>query len=311
MTALADGVANYLDTVRRAPGIPPSLETTRLLADRDAHRIAYPRPPALRIVDTYIVGSGVETPVRIYRPAADTVGAHAILYLHGGGFTIGSIASYDGLATALAEATGATILSVHYARLPESAPSCVLEQCYGVLGWIHRQGALLGIDPARIAVAGDSAGAFFATHLALLARDRGRPLACQLLCYGLFDLDPARPDYRASIDPGLPMAAIQAMLATYHACNDRSGTDALAPLDRRDLGGSPPAILLGAALDPLLSGGRDYAARLRDAGVVVAERKAANMCHGFLRAVGCSAPARNEMRWLGQAYREHMTKDDR
>lgn len=299
---LADGLAEYLAVVRRAPGAPPPLETARLLADRDACRIARPHPAGMAVSDSHVVGADMETAIRIYRPAGER--KPAIVYLHGGGFTIGSIESYDCLAAALAEAADATVVSVQYARLPESSPRATLEQCYGVLCWAARMAEALGIDPSRIAVAGDSAGALIATHLAMLARDRDGPaLAGQLLCYGVYDLDPARPAYAAARDPVLTRPVIEAMIATYRECDPRG--DVPAPL-RCDLSGLPPAIMLGAEHDAVLAEGRDYAARLRASGVAVIERVASGMCHGFLRAVRFSAPARAEMRWLGAASRAFL-----
>lgn len=300
---LAEGLTDYLAAVRRAPGAPPPLETARILADRDAHRIAYPRPAGMTVSDSYAVGCGAETAVRIYRPAGAGKQA-AILYLHGGGFTIGSVESYDCLATALAEAADATVLSVHYARLPESTPRATLEQIYEVLRWAVRMADPLGIDPARIAVAGDSAGAFLATHLAVLARDRAGPaIAAQLLCYGVYDLDPAREAYAVARDPVLTRPIIEAMIGTYRECDARSGQPVPAPIALADLSNLPPAVLLGAEHDAVLAEAQDYAARLRVAGVAVTERVAPGMCHGFLRAVRFSEPARHEMRWLGAAFR--------
>jgi len=284
----------------------PSLETMRLIADRDAHRLACPRPAGMTVTDSYVVGETVETPVRIYRPAGE--GAQpAILYLHGGGFTIGSIESYDCLAAALAQASGATVVSVHYARLPESTPRATIAQCHGVLCWTARMAESLGIDPARIAVAGDSAGAFLATHLAMQVRDRGGPaLTCQLLCYGVYDLDPQREAYAAASDPALPRAVIDAMITTYRQCTERDAAPVPAPLRADDLSGLPPAVLLGAGHDPMATEGDEYASALRAAGVAVEERLATGMCHGFLRAMRFSSAARAEMLWLGTAFRKHV-----
>lgn len=303
---LAEGLAEYLAAVRRPAGPPPPLETARLIADRDAHRIAWPRPAGMTVSNSYVVDRGMETPVRLYRPTGEGL-SPAILYFHGGGFTTGSIESYDCLASALADATGATVISVHYARLPEATPRETIEQCHAVLRWAFRLADTLGIDATRIAVAGDSAGAFLATQLAVLARDRGDPtLACQLLCYGLYDLHPDRPAYAAARDPALARPVIESMIATYRACDARSREPLPAPLHLDDLSGLAPAILLGAEHDALLAEGGDYAARLRDAGIAVEERIAPGMCHGFLRAVRFSQPARDEMQWLGAAFRHHL-----
>lgn len=291
---LAEGIAAYLAAVRR-PG-PVLLETARLLADRDAHRIALARPAGMIVADSQVVGEGRETPVRLYRPAGEGT-QPAIVYFHGGGFTTGSIESYDSLAAALAEASGATVVSVHYARLPEATPRAMLAECASVLGWVARMAEVLRIDPDRLAVAGDSAGAFLATHLA--AQRTGPTLVCQLLCYGAYALDASL----ATDDPGLPRPVIEAMVTTWRACSARDAE----PL-ALDLSGMPPAILLTGEHDAFRTEGQAYAARLRDAGVQVTERVALGMCHGFLRALAFSKPARAEMAWLGETYREQLAR---
>lgn len=299
---LAQGLAEYLTAVRRAPGPALSFETARLIADRDAHRIAYPRPAGMTVCDSYVVRQGCETRVRFYRPALKA--RAAILYFHGGGFSQGSIESYDGLATALAEASGAMVVSVDYMRLPEATPQSILREAIDVLDWLHAMASALGIDAARIAVAGDSAGAFIATHLAARSSRPGRPaLTCQLLLYGVYDLNGARAAYLTARDPLLTRPIIGAMITTYHTCQARDAKPLPFPIQIADLSGMPPAIMLGAEHDALLAEGADYAARLRAARVPVETRTAPAMCHGFLRAVGLSQPARDEMHWLGQAFR--------
>lgn len=304
--ALAEGLQEYLAAVRRPPGAPLPLEAARLLADRDAHRIAYPRPAGLTVSNTYIVAGGTETPVRLYRPAG--IGAiPAIVYFHGGGFSGGSIESYDCLATALAEASGALVVSVQYPRLPEATPRAALEICYAAMLWTMRMAGALKIDPTCISVAGDSAGAFLATHCAILARDRGDPpLRCQLLCYGVYDLNVEREAYAAARDPVLTRAVLTAMITIYQESDARGDVPLPAPLHVENLAGLPPAILLGAEHDSVLAEAQDYAARLTAAGVVAAARTAPGMCHGFLRAVRFSAPARDEMRWLGAQFRKQL-----
>ncbi len=297
---LAEGLADYLDAVRATPGMP--LETARLLADRNAHRIAYPRPAGMTIANSFLVRAGDELPVRIYRPAGEGL-LPAIVYYHGGGFTSGSIESFDCLATALAEATGAVVVSVHYTRLPEATPRTLVEQCHDALCWTARMADVLAIDPDRIAVAGDSAGAFIAVQVAIRARDRGGPgLVCQLLAYGVFDLDEHRAAYAIARDPVLTLPLIRAVIAAYRTADARDPAPFPVPL-HSELAELPPAILLEAEHDAVVDEGRDYAERLRAVGVVSHLRIAPGMCHGFLRAVRFSAPARAEMRWLGDTFR--------
>jgi acetyl esterase len=257
----------------------------------------------MTVCDSYVVTSAGETRVRIYLPAGDGASA-AILYFHGGGFTMGSVESYDGLATALAEASGATVISVDYARLPDTTPRALLREAADVLTWVHAVAGSLAIDKARIAVAGDSAGAFIATHLAACSRASDLPaLTCQLLCYGVYDLDGARDAYLIARDPVLTRPIIDAMITTYRTCQARDAEPLPPPIEIPDLSGMSPVIMLGAEHDPLLAEGLDYAARLNAAGVAVETRTTPAMCHGFLRAVAFSQAAREEMRWLGNAFR--------
>ncbi|MBO9715095.1 alpha/beta hydrolase [Sphingomonas sp.] len=301
---LAEGIAEYLAAVRVAPPGTP-LETARLLADLHADRIAYPRPEGMAVTTSFAAG---ETPVRLYRPAGEGV-LPGIVYFHGGGFTTGSIESYEPLAMALAEAADAVVVSVHYDRLPETTPRALLKQCYKALCWAAAMAGPLGIDADRLAVAGDSAGGFIAAQLAILVRDcSGPPLAAQLLCYGLFDIDETRPGYRSANDLVLSRPILDMMLATYREC-DAIDPAPVPPLHCPDLSGLPPALLIGAEHDPLLDEARDYAERLRLAGVPAELLIAPQMPHGFLRAVRFSAPARREMRRLGDAFRALIDKD--
>lgn len=300
---LADGIADYIEAVRLAPaGQRPPLEAARLLADRHADRIAIPRPEGMRVTTSFAVTAGRETPLRIYRPAGDGP-QPALVYFHGGGFTIGSIESYEPLAMALAEASGATVISVHYPRLPEATPRAMIEASFESLVWAHAMAEGLRIDPRRIGVAGDSAGAFIAAQLAILARDRGGPaVACQVLLYGVFDIAD-RPAHRAAADPVLTLPVIDAMLRTWRACDARDPIGLAPPLRNQDLSGLPPATMIVAEHDPMLEEGCDYAGALRKAGTAADIRTAPAMPHGFLRALRFSAPARDEMARLGRSIR--------
>ncbi|WP_161956812.1 alpha/beta hydrolase [Sphingosinithalassobacter portus] len=302
--ALPAGIAEYIAAVRIARDGPrPDLETARLIADANAYRIAVPRPQGMRVTDSFAVTPGLETPVRIYRPAGE--GAQpAIAYFHGGGFTTGSIESYDCLAAALAEATGATVVSVHYMRLPEATPRAMIEQCFETIGWIAAMAEPLAIDASRLCVAGDSAGACIAAQLAILARDRGGPaLAAQILCYGVFDFDETRPGLERARDPILTLPIVRMMNATWRECDARDPLPFPPPLETDDLAGLPRALLLGAERDPLLEQSQAYAERLKSAGVDARFDMVEAMPHGFLRAQRFSPAARDAMRKLGEDFR--------
>lgn len=296
---LPDGFADYLQAARVPRREPPlSLEEQRLLADRNASLIAIPRPAGMTVTDSFVVGGGRETPIRIYRPHRDATSA--LVYFHGGGFTTGSIETYDPLAASLAEASGVCVISVGYRRLPEASPRAILDEAAHVLEWAVTFADQLEVDAGRIGVGGDSAGATIAAMLAARGRSGGAPApACQALLYGIYDVNPAEAPGPTG-DPVLSSQVLEAILATYRECDAREPLE--QPLPARDgAAGLPPTVMLHAALDPLRAQGESHARRLEGAGVRLTARTAPGMPHGFLRAIRFSQAARDEMRLLGQA----------
>ncbi|MFZ3484790.1 alpha/beta hydrolase [Sphingomonas sp. 3-13AW] len=296
--ALADGIARYVELFRAQP-LAKDLETMRLLGDLTAERLAQGYSPAVDRYDTYIAAPGREIPVRVFDPGGEE-DRPAICYFHGGGFSMGSIESFDIGCAALAEASGAVIVSVHYRRLPEVTYPAAQDDCDRAFAWLRRQADALGVDARRLAVAGDSAGALFALATAAQARDA---VCCQLLFYGTFAMDPARPAYSASIDPLLSGERVRAYIELFSRCGGHS-----APIGRSDLAGLPPTHIVAAELDPLCGEGLELAERLRAAGVRVSLRHADGMIHGFLRAVGVSAAARVELARAAIAVRPYLER---
>jgi len=305
---LADGISEYITAFRSTnAGETVSMNGGRLRSDLNASALAYPCPEGMTINNSFVPRDVGETAVRIYRPAYATKLSAAIVYFHGGGFTQGSIETFEPLAMALSEASGATVISVHYSRLPQATPRAMIEESYTALCWVAEMAEPLSINPARIAVAGDSAGAFIATLLTVLARDREGPkIACQLLCYGVFDIDETRSYYDTARDPVLVRPIIEAMVKTYRSCDARDPFNYRAPLHIDDLSALPPAIFIEAEHDPVLEEGLEYAERLRTAGNQVNTHIAPGMIHGFLRAVRFSQPARDEMRHLGTILQPYL-----
>ena len=133
--------------------------------------------------DVYAVGDldadGV--PVRVYRPSADD-GLPVVVFLHGGGWTIGSIDCYDTLARTLANESGATVVSVEYRLAPEHPFPAPLDDCFHALEWTAANAEEFEADGSRLAIMGDSAGGNLAAVCALMARNAGAPkLALQVL----------------------------------------------------------------------------------------------------------------------------------
>src|SRR5882672_5576821 len=144
-----------------------------------------PRPPELAVEDRTIAG-GVR--VRLYRHRAALAPMPVLVYFHGGGWVVGSIDTHDGVAASLARDLVGMVVSVDYRLAPEHPFPAGLEDCYAATRWVAEEAKSLGVDPARIAVGGDSAGGTLAAGVTFLARDRGGPkLAFQLLNYPVTD----------------------------------------------------------------------------------------------------------------------------
>ncbi|HYG41535.1 MAG TPA: alpha/beta hydrolase [Bordetella sp.] len=306
------GIQAYVDRMRSALGDMAefgalTLAQRRARADRYAALINEPYPASLQVSDTYIVLPGREIPVRVYRPRADGP-LPAIVYLHGGSFMAGSPQGHDFITASLACNTGAQVLSVHYRRAPENPYPAPTDDAYEALCWAAREAELLGIDPDRIAVAGDSAGGNLAAACALLARDRGGPgLRMQALAYPTLDADFDTPSYLHNTeDAFLTRAAMAAALEAFlpSAASVRDGY--ALPMRATDHAGLPPAYLMLADHDPLLDDGRRYADKLRAAGNAVQLRIGKGMIHGFLRARRLSAVADAEFHLMCAALRQAL-----
>jgi len=156
---------------------------------------AQPMPTDVTTIDYHIdTPDGTPILLRWYVKNGAAPGA-AVLYLHGGGMIMGSVALYDGPVARYVSNSGVPMLSVDYRRAPEHPYPTPIEDCYAGLQWLGTHAAELGVDPARIAVMGDSAGGGLAAALALLARDRGGPaLARQILIYPMLDDRNTVPD---------------------------------------------------------------------------------------------------------------------
>jgi acetyl esterase len=302
---LAEGLEAYVELMRAgARGPADTLSAQRLRSDASAAELQCPQPRDMQTFTTFIVCEGQEIAVKVYR-LGGRIRRPAICYFHGGGFTFGSIESFDAVAAGLAEDTGAVVASVQYRRLPENSYRSAQEDCYAALVWLQEHADDLRVDPSRIAVAGDSVGALLATISAAMARDRGGPpLVCQLLLYGAFAMQPGRSAYAKSRDPLLTPERIDSFIGVYRKQSDPNFYP--APLDLKDLTGLPPAIILAAEHDPLREEALEYAERLRESGVRVEVSVASGMIHGFLRARKMSPAADRHMIDLARRARAYL-----
>ena len=308
---LAEGIDVYLVAFRAAQSPPGgTLAGARLSSDLGADAFARPPAPGLRRHVSFIVAPGREIAVTILHPGR-AVERPGICYFHGGGFAFGSIETFDVVAQALAEETGAVVVSVQYRRLPENSYRAAQEDCFAAFQWFVDHAALLGVDARRIAVAGDSVGALFATVTAMMARDAGLPVrpVCQLLMYGAYALVPGRSSYLRGRDPLLSAQRVEDFVRLYRQSQDADPFHP-PPLSVPDLSGLPPAVLIGAEHDPLREEGDEYADLLRAAGVGAEVMTAPGMIHGFLRAVALSPAAARVMKAAAKATGPYLWPDN-
>lgn len=264
------------------------------------------KPPAELLPDMRIeertVGFGelADVPVRIYWPPID---AHdnlpVVVFYHGGGWSIGDLDTHDHVARAHAVAAEAIVVSVDYRLAPEHPFPQGVEDAWAALQWVGEHAVELGGDPARVAVAGDSAGGNLAAVMALRARDAGGPpLVFQLLWYPSVVGDQSAPSFTENADaPILSPDVIAAFLTWYLPDVDMSDpttlpTD-LAPGNAESLAGLPPAYIGTAEHDPLRDDGGKYAELLAAAGVSVVLSNEPTMAHGFI-SLALAVPAAAE-----------------
>ncbi len=240
-------------------------------------------PDTVVTEDATLPGPVGPIPVRIYRPSGDGP-LPLVVYFHGGGWVIGSIATHDPLCQQLAAGVPAIVVSVEYRLAPESRFPAAVEDSLAAVDWVAGKASELGGDPGRIAVAGDSAGGNLAAVVSIKARDLGSPtLAFQLLIYPATDLTRALPSHTENGE-GYLLTAQSTRWFTAHYLGDADPTDPDAsPLFVEDLAGLPPAFIMTAEFDPLRDEGEAYARRLREAGVNAEVKRYEGMIHGFMQ----------------------------
>src|SRR5216683_824010 len=235
--------------------------------------------------DLRVPGHRGEIPARLFVPRNAAPKSPGLLYLHGGGFVIGSISTHDRLARELAERLGARVLSIEYALAPEHPYPQGLDDCMGCASWLSAHGEALGMRPDQLLIGGDSAGANLSAATLLRLRDEGSlPLfAAAILLYGRFAAGMTE-SLQAWGDRELMLSRRQMRwFADAYASGGapRSGPY-LAPVEA-DLRGLPPAILIVGTLDPLLSDSQLFAAALRKAGVPAELNVYEDGIHAFLQ----------------------------
>ena len=218
---------------------------------------------------------------------------------------MGSIASYDPLCRALANASECALLNVEYRLAPEDPFPAPLRDCWAGVRWAREHALELGCDPTRLALAGDSAGANIAIACALRARDHGGPdLRFLLLVYPATDPATDTDSYREFGGPewGLPTETMQESWSDYIGGHDAHDPE-VAPVHAETLTDLPPSLVITAELDPLRDEGEAFAARLAADGVDVDHFRVNGMIHGFWRYLALTSHARETVERAGTALR--------
>ncbi|WP_405747018.1 alpha/beta hydrolase [Streptomyces sp. NBC_01525] len=299
----------FLDPLNAA-GPPGAMSPGDLRAAVESLRAhCAPPPPVARVTDGTAAHATGTVPFRLYHPRPGTR-LPLVVYFHGGGWTAGSIAYMDPPLRALAVEADVAVLSAGYRLAPEHPFPAGLHDAQAVTAWARENAAALGADPARCAVAGDSAGAALATVVALEARGSPLPLVHQLLINPATDPRRNTPSYRefaTGYQNSAPM--MERCWRTYLNRPDGPLDDVpwrAAPAFAPDLTGLPPATVLTVEYDPLRDEGEAYAARMAAAGVPTTLVRCPGLIHCALHLDGVAPRAaslrRHAVRALTAAF---------
>lgn len=286
LTAQMRDVIRRMERAARPPLHSLSPEAARAAYAAGAGVLEIPRPALERVQDLRVPArDGHAMAARLYAPEPAAAGAlPALLYLHGGGFTIGGIETHDVLCRELARQAGCMVVSLDYRLAPEHRFPTASNDAWDALQWLASHAPALGADPARLAVGGDSAGGTLAAVNAILARDAGIALALQLLIYpGTTAHQDTDSHCRFARGMVLEAHGIDWFFGNYVRGPEDREDWRFAPLNAPDLEGVAPAFVCLAECDPLVDEGVAYADQLRAAGVAVDLEIYRGVTHEFIK----------------------------
>jgi acetyl esterase len=288
--------------------LPPFYTVSAVEARRiykDTRAVLSPPVPEVGAVRALAArGPAGPIPLRLYRGLGTAAGTPLplLVYFHGGGWTIGDLDTHDIICRTLANNAHCAVVAVDYRMGPEHKFPAAVEDCIAATRWIAAEAPALGVDAARIAVGGDSAGGNLAAVVAITLRDAGGPpLVFQVLAYPATDqrMDTAS---HARFGEGYLLTRNNMLWFRDNYLDPRDYDDWRAsPLRAADLARLPPAHIITAGYDPLLDEGRAYSDRLVAAGAPVLYECFEGMAHGFLTMGGVVAAANHALYRLGQS----------
>jgi acetyl esterase/lipase len=269
-------------------------------------QFAHTEDAALTTIDDVMPGPAGAIRYRLYAPTEQAEGqGPGFIFFHGGGLVAGSIETHDRVAAALAQATGCRLVSVDYRLAPEHKFPAAVEDAIAATTFVAAHAHLLGMDPGRLVVGGDSAGATLAAVVCQHAAARAAPaIAAQCLICPVLDFEETSPSRAAFAENHLvDRATLEADLADYLAEGSDPADPRVSPLRALNLAGLPPAIIHTAEYDPMRDEGAAYAKRLMAAGVTVEHTCHEGMIHNF-HAMGALLPqARLVLSQIGEQVR--------
>jgi acetyl esterase len=278
----ADSIA-FMAMQAPPPANPPAPERARE-ASRRLRLLSQPDLPHVAEVREHAApGPGGPIPLRAYRGATTLTGEAlpVMIYYHGGGWVVGDLDSHDWTCRMIANAGDCAVVSVDYRLAPEHPFPAAFDDALAAVKWVAANAAMLGIDPGRISVGGDSAGGNLAAAVAIALRDEGTiALKSQVLTYPIVDLTAAY-DERFAQGVALTSGGMRYYIDLYTPEPAQRRDWRASPMFASSLKGLPPALVLVAGFDPLCAEGEAYAVRLAQEGVATTVRRYPGQMHGF------------------------------
>ena len=278
-------MAGLLANIRRAER--PAFETQGVAEARASYTagaevLEPPRAALARVEPVQVpANDGALLDARLYAPSNDVL--PVLLYLHGGGFTIGNLETHDSLCRQIALRSEAAVLALDYRLAPEHRFPCAVDDSWAALRWLAAHAGELGLDAARLAVGGDSAGGTLAAVTAIHARDIGVPLSLQLLITPGTTAHADTPSHREFAHGYLLEAETIAWFFDQYIAHEQRRDWRFAPLEADDVDDVAPACVELAECDPLVDEGIAYADKLRAAGVAVELDLVRGVTHDFIK----------------------------
>jgi acetyl esterase len=291
--------------IRQAGDLPTDLTPAELRIAYERQRLTLlPQKPAVAIAYQLAIPSDYgPIPARFYRAGKSKTPCPLLVYFHGGGFMLGTLALYDTTCRLLAASGNCAVLSVDYRLAPETQFPGAVQDAYAALRWASDKAELLGIDRSKIAVGGDSAGGNLAAVVSQMALDsREFAVALQVLIYPMTDQSREYPSYeRNATGYMLTRAALHWFMDNYIPDPEDRKSPLASPMLRERLEGLPPALVISAEFDPLVDENEAYAKRLQEAGVPTDHVCFPGMIHPFFTLGGVVEDAAKAEALVGAA----------